>query len=271
MARIVTMVLRISWASHVNNASLAIASQVFVSAGILLLFLINLFFAQRIFRARQPKIGWNPVLSKFFLFLYFSLVATLIIVITAAVQSFYTLDRSIRMKDRDMQRFGSTYLLFIAFLPLPLIVAAVALPRRGAAPLDNFGTGSFRTKIAIVMASASLLLVGAGFRCANAYRNPVPLGVPTPWYLSRAAFYNFNFTIEIIVAYFWAIVRIDRRFWIPNGARGPGSYGNQTGQETRDQTRGQDAEAGSDHMDLGKKETLGDDSPVNGGNGASKL
>jgi hypothetical protein len=34
----------------------------------------------------------------------------------------------------------------------------------------------------------------------------------------------FNFGVEILTVYLYAIMRVDRRFHIPDGARGPGSY-----------------------------------------------
>ena len=46
MARITANVLRIAWASNLGNASLAIAAGVFVNAGVLLLFVVNIIFAQ---------------------------------------------------------------------------------------------------------------------------------------------------------------------------------------------------------------------------------
>ncbi|KAJ9623282.1 hypothetical protein H2203_006222 [Taxawa tesnikishii (nom. ined.)] len=63
---------------------------------------------------------------------------------------------------------------------------------------------------------------------------PTPLFVPgsnpqraqaVPWYFSKPCFYVFNFVLELLVVYFWAAVRIDNRFHIPDGATGPGSYG----------------------------------------------
>jgi hypothetical protein len=45
-----------------------------------------------------------------------------------------------------------------------------------------------------------------------------------PWYLSRACFYVFNFTVEVCVVYMYALLRVDQRFHVPDGAKGPGSY-----------------------------------------------
>jgi hypothetical protein len=52
----------------------------------------------------------------------------------------------------------------------------------------------------------------------------VPRSQPLPAYYSRACFYVFNFVVEIIAVYLYAFLRVDLRFHIPDGARGPGSY-----------------------------------------------
>ena len=57
------------------------------------------------------------------------------------------------------------------------------------------------------------------------------LGQPEPAYFHRGWFYFMNFGIEILVVYMYAIMRVDLRFWIPNGAKGPGSYGGTVGEK----------------------------------------
>lgn len=110
MARITTLSLRIAWASLPGNTKLAIAANIFVQAGVLLLFIVNLIFAQRIVRSYHPRLGWSRGLSWAFRFLYFCVVAMLVMVITAAVDSFYTLDISTRLKDRDVLLVAGTFL-----------------------------------------------------------------------------------------------------------------------------------------------------------------
>jgi len=53
MSRIVATIMRIVWATHPHNISVAIAAQIFVAAGVVLLFVINLIFTQRVIRASQ--------------------------------------------------------------------------------------------------------------------------------------------------------------------------------------------------------------------------
>ena len=222
MARIVTMSLRIAYAVHPDSAHISLAAQIFVSAGVVLLFIINIIFSQRIVRACLPSLGWNRIVSWGFLFLYFTIPAALAILITSVVQIYHTLDRSIIAIDVSMQRFGSTYFLVITALPFLFIATALLYPKKG--PIDNFGINHIYQKMVILAVSAALLTIGAAWRTSNIWRPPRPLDRSTPWYLSRASFYIFNFTLELFVIYIYALVRVHKVFHIPDGAKGPGSY-----------------------------------------------
>lgn len=220
MARITANVLRIAWASNLGNASLAIAAGVFVNAGVLLLFVVNIIFAQRILRSYHPHIGWSKPVTMAFRFLFFSIAACLVMVIIAVVYSFYTIDTHTRSQLRDIQLVASTYLAILAFLPLPIIALSVLLPRK--APMDKFGQGRMRTKIRLLAFTATLLTIGAGFRAGVAYKVR-PITDPA-WYHHKACFYVFNYGIELVVVFTYALSRFDRRFHIPNGSSGPGHY-----------------------------------------------
>ncbi|KAL9079191.1 MAG: hypothetical protein Q9157_001900 [Trypethelium eluteriae] len=222
VARLITCILRIAWSTRPHNVSLGIAAQVFVYAGIVLLFAINLIFAERCTRAQHPRIGWSRPFTLFFAFLYFGIVVTIIMLITVLVQSFFTLSVHTHNIDRDIQLYGGTFYAVIAFMPLLLIALGLLIPRHSY--IEKFGIGRFRTKEEILALASALLTLGAAFRAGTNYLDPVPLRAPTPWYFSKAAFYCFNFVIEILVVALYAAGRIDRRFIIPDGAHGRGSY-----------------------------------------------
>ncbi|KEF55466.1 uncharacterized protein A1O9_08216 [Exophiala aquamarina CBS 119918] len=221
VARTLTMILRIVWAVYPHDIQIAIAAQIFVSAGVLILFIINLIFAQRITRAAHPHFGWHRALSNIFKVLYVGVAVMLAMVITATVQSFYTLNPHVKRIDRDLQITASTYLLLISFLPIPMVIFSLIVPRKTR--LDKFGSGRWRSKIWILLASTVLLCLGASFRTATTLKNPRPINDPA-WYQAKWCFYFFNFVIEIIVIYLCLLVRVDRRFIIPNGSKGPGDY-----------------------------------------------
>ncbi|KAK2853319.1 hypothetical protein FQN49_005187 [Arthroderma sp. PD_2] len=241
MARVVANVLRIAWAGKPKNVNLAIASQVFVAAGVLILFILNLIFVQRMLRANHPRIGWSRPLTYAFKGLYTLIGLTLVIVITATVHSFFTLDPGARRIDRDLQLFGGSLLTFVAFLPLPILAFILLVPRKQ--PIDQFGSGSWSTKVIMVAIAACLLTLGAGFRIGVSASPPRPRNNPA-WYHHKACFYIFNFVLEAMVVYMFLIGRIDRRFHVPNGSSKEKNYSsNRTIQDPKYQENLNDEEA----------------------------
>ncbi|KAJ0115333.1 hypothetical protein J7T55_012610 [Diaporthe amygdali] len=235
MARITTLVLRIVWASRPRNVDIAIAANIFVQAGVLLLFIINLIFAQRIVRSYHPRLGWSRGLGLAFKFLYFCVAACLIMVITATVDSFFTLDKNTRRIDRDIQLVAGTFLTLLAFLPIPVTLLAVVAPR--AHRPEKFGQGRQRTKIWLLLFTSVILTLGAGFRIGVNFTTPRPANNPA-WFHSKACFYCFNFVIELAVVYAYAIARFDRRYHVPDGSNGPGHYSGERVGDNRGLGRG---------------------------------
>ncbi|PNY25308.1 Uncharacterized protein TCAP_04755 [Tolypocladium capitatum] len=227
MARILTNVMRIAWACRPHNGRIAIAASIFTNAGVVLLFIVNLILAQRLLRAHQPRLGWSQPVRLAFRGLFVCVVSCLVMIIIAVVYSFYTLDVDTLRRVHDVLLFGITFLVVLAFLPVPIIAVALLLPR--SEPVDGFGTGSMRTKILLVLFTSVLLTFGGGFRAAAAYVTR-PLADPA-WIDHRAIFYCVNFTIEIIVVFTYALARFDRRFYIPNGSCRPGDYSRGAGAE----------------------------------------
>ena len=221
MARITTCIMRIVWATRPTNIRVAITAQVFVAAGVLLLFVINLIFAQRIVRAAHPHFGWHRAFSLAFKAVYVVIGLSLVMLITCTVQSFYTLDTNTRRIDRDVQIYGQVFYAFVSFLPIALVLAALVVPR--TTPLDKFGSGRFRTKVCVLLLSAVLLCLGASFRAGTNIKSPRPLDDPA-WYHSKACFYIFNFTVELLVLVMYAALRVDRRFHVRDGSHAPGHY-----------------------------------------------
>jgi hypothetical protein len=239
MARIVTTILRIASVSLPANLRLAIAAQIFVAAGVVLVFVINLFWAQRIVRALHPRIGWHPAFTVLVKVLIVLIIVTLAILITATVQSFYTLRPRTRKIDRDLQIYGTFFLAIISFLPIPIVllsfiygshlefrsealedgfIVKFALPR--VISPEKFGYGRIRTKALVLLAGSALLCLGSSFRCATLWLPPVPRSQPLPPYFSKACFYIFNFVIEVLVVYLYAFMRVDLRFHVPDGSHG---------------------------------------------------
>ncbi|POS77378.1 hypothetical protein DHEL01_v204230 [Diaporthe helianthi] len=231
MARITTLVLRIVWASRPRSVNIAIAANIFVQAGVLLLFLVNLIFLLRLIRSYHPALGWSRSLSWAFKFLYFCVAANLIMVITATVHSFFTLDPTARRIDRDIQLFVGTFLAVLSFLPVPVTLITLVAPRACPRP-EKFGQGRQRTKIGLLLFTSTILALGAGFRIGVNFTTPRPAADPA-WYHSKACFYCFNFVIELLVVYTYAIARFDRRYHVPDGSSRPGHYSGERVSESK--------------------------------------
>jgi hypothetical protein len=219
MCRVVTMILRIAWANRQHNVSLAMAANIFVQAGTVLLYIINLVFALRVIRAQHPRLGWHRSLSIAARVLIAVVVLTLIALIASVIQESYTLNANAHRIDKDIQLYGTTFYAFVAFLPIPMLIAGIIIPRR--IRTEKFGKGRFRYKIAILATASALCTIRASYACGIAWLKPIPLESPIhPWQLSKEAFYTFCFVPEIAVVVLYAAVRVDLRFAVPAGQRG---------------------------------------------------
>ncbi|KAK0391118.1 hypothetical protein NLU13_0620 [Sarocladium strictum] len=221
MTRITALVMRIVWSNYPTNVSIAIATSVFTNAGVIIFFVVNIILAQRILRAHHPEFGWRKELKVPFIFIYFSFFACLALLIPSIVYSSFTLDQDTLSKLREIRLFASTYLAVLTFVPIPIVLGAILIPHNK--PIDDFGKkGSMRTRVALVLFTATLLCIGATYRACVGYTRR-PLTNPG-WFNHKAAFYCFNFAIEIIVLYAYTLSRFDLRFHIPNGSSAPGHY-----------------------------------------------
>lgn len=243
MSRIIANVIRIVWACYPTNVSLAIAAQIFVAAGVLLLFVLNLIYTQRVLRAAFPAFGWSRPLSYTFKVLYVLVVITIIMVITVVIQSMYTLNANTHRIDRDIQLYGLTYFAIVSFLPIPIILVTLILTRFRS--VEHPGAGSWHTRAFIILLAGSLLCLGASFRAGTTWMNPRPVIDPA-WYQSKACFYVFNFTIDWTVVMIFLVSRKDKRMWVPNGSSKVRHY--RIGDVNKTETNGAEASPEQSHV-----------------------
>lgn len=224
MARIVTNIMRIVWATRPHNVRVAIAANIFTNAGVLLLYIVNLLFAQRMLRAAHPTVGWHRALRLLFTAAYIVIILALAMVITAIVQSFYTLNMRTRNIDHGVQLGAITYLVVLAALPLIIVPLVWAVPSK--APLDDFGksglrpfkfSNSWRTKTLVLLLGTALIATDAGFRTGVAWSPARPQNDPA-WYHAKWCYYFFNFVLEILTIYLYLLFRVDQRFYVPDGS-----------------------------------------------------
>ncbi|KAI1819379.1 hypothetical protein F4861DRAFT_543980 [Xylaria intraflava] len=219
--RTVALSMRIVWACYPHMANIAMAANILTQTGSVLIFIVNLIIAQRIVRAYHAALGWHPVTTFTFRFLMGCVVACLVMAITVTVQSFFTLDEGIRRSDHIVQLFTGTYTALLAFLPIPIIALAVLLPHKYH--VEKFGAGRWRSKVRLVLFTSMLATVGAIFRIFTGFATR-PVDDPA-WYHSRVCYYCFNYVIDLVITATYLLTRFDRRFIVPNGAKGPGDYG----------------------------------------------
>lgn len=219
--RIVTCSVRISWATSPTNSNLAIAAQVFNSAGVIIVYIVNMVLAQRILRAKQPRIGWNKTSRLAFKLFCGLLIGTLIMGIVSLAMSTSTKNPQTLKSLRAVSLASTTYITAITLLPPFMLAVAFSVP--ATSKEEDFGVGSMNGKTLLVLLSSCLAMIIAGFKTGTTWPAARLANNPA-WYQSKAAFYCFNFMLEITILAFFIIFRIDNRFHVPDKCKGPGDY-----------------------------------------------
>lgn len=137
------------------------------------------------------------------------------------VVSFFTLNAHSLEVTKDLLLFGSCWTLFLSMFPM-LFIGFLGFSNPVGSRPENFGLGSFNSKLMILLSASAFLFVGAIVRLVTAVQ-PHPKDAPGA-IDSKLVFYITGFTLEIIVIYLYAASRIDLRFWVPNGSSQPGDY-----------------------------------------------
>lgn len=221
MARVATMVLRIAWTTRETKAGLAIAANIFLNVGVVLIYIVLLVLALRVFRATHPRLGWNNIFRKTLRVAYCLLGCALILIISFTILTFYTLNPKLRNVSLWITRASILYFLVINLVTVVLLLLSWLLPR--ASDSETFGTGSMQSKLIIVAVGEFFSLFIAGFRMGVGWSNARPAS-DSPWYDGKAPFYVIEFGFEIVVLYLLLLSRFEKRFWVPNGSTKPGDY-----------------------------------------------
>ncbi|KAK6331688.1 hypothetical protein TWF718_002234 [Orbilia javanica] len=217
MSRVVTLSLRSAWSFKPTDIDLAIANQVFNAAGVVALYILNLMFCHRLFRARHPSVEHGKRRKLFygsFAAIYTLIGCTFVLVIAPTIWSFFTQDPDLQRKFMTIRKVGGTILAVIAFAPFIIVPITLLTPHKGVE--TSLGTerkaeGGFWLKGLIILVGAFFLAFGAGFRAGVAYMPP-RLRINPAWYHSRAAYYVTYFAFEYIVVLWFTIMRVDQRF-----------------------------------------------------------
>lgn len=230
LIRTISAILRIVLAYYPHHIPLAIAANIFVVAGVVVFYIINFFFVQRLVRAALPAIGWTKGMAIFPVVGIVVTVCTLILMIVSNIQTFYTRDIQILHIDRIINLFSSTMNLVLAFLPIPLLALTLymLLFRRltnKSTHIETIGvSGTFTQKVIFVLIASALLTLGAGFRAGIAWMPPVSVMEEMPWYFGKVCFYLFDLGLDAIILVVYLVIRVDKLFWVPDGCQSEGQY-----------------------------------------------
>ncbi|KAF2718065.1 hypothetical protein K431DRAFT_288016 [Polychaeton citri CBS 116435] len=221
MSRVVTCILRIALATRPHNARLAIAANIFTSAGVLVLYIVVQILAQRLLKATHPQLGWSRPFKTISTVLYAVVPVALVLVIVFTIISFYTLNPTLRSVALWVQRGSILYLLIFNVVSVGIFLLSLLLPR--SQDRRDFGTGSVTSKRIILALAIFFIVFTAGFRAGTVWAAPRPASDPA-WYDTKSAFYVIELGFEIIIVYLLLLTRFDHRFWVPNGSKRPGDY-----------------------------------------------
>lgn len=217
-SRVVTMCLRIAWTANVTIKNLAIAANVFVNGGVLLIYVINLIFLHRYILQIFPSIPtngkhlFNLIAHAYML----SVVPLLVLVIAPGVQLFLTTDPDIIVTDRTILRFAQCYLtVFVAVQVATVVVVWVYyfLKSRKASGMSG---KEVTIRASIIFFVGSLLLWIQAIKTRQTFYTPTPQTPHNPpWFLQRPILYAGLFLPEILCVLIYSVTNIRLRFLKP--------------------------------------------------------
>ncbi|KZO90301.1 hypothetical protein CALVIDRAFT_542783 [Calocera viscosa TUFC12733] len=218
MARLVTWSVRIAWACDPTNTTLAIVSNVFIAAGVILLWIVNRIFATRLLGEYHPRIYTKQPYSFIILRLPYVLVlCCLPMLITAVVQEFSNPGPRILAIDSIILKVALAIFLGFAASPFFVLICTYLVPQERdkdeiRAMQQRFGTGTTLTKVTVITVATALLITELSIRVATILQ-VYPM-TAAPWYYSKATFYVVVPVFELIVLVMFVVVRVDKLFYL---------------------------------------------------------
>lgn len=217
--RVLACALRIAWASRPDSVRVAVVSQVLLQAGVLLLLLLNVVLAERLWLDRQPGPSTRRCLRVLLGGISGLTISAFVTLVVSVVVSVYYLDQGIIDRCRDFQRAAATYVVVLALAPVALLLVA---PRVSTVPIPQ-RTITRRFKVAIVLSSCLLCTINTGFKAGVVWARPKPLFNPA-WYHSRTCLYTFVLGTEVVAVIMLFVTRIDLRFRSSASLRNEGEH-----------------------------------------------
>ncbi|KAG8830265.1 hypothetical protein FRC18_008357 [Serendipita sp. 400] len=135
IARVVALALRIAVVKNPTNKGLNIAAQILISAGVALLFVVNLQMSRRFYGQLHPHHAL-PV-KRFITGCVVLVVPVIIMVITTVIQSFITHNVEILHKDRQIRLVASVFFVILPFIPIPVVLLVLLMKASSPGGLDG--------------------------------------------------------------------------------------------------------------------------------------
>ncbi|PWN23278.1 hypothetical protein BCV69DRAFT_280887 [Microstroma glucosiphilum] len=220
MSRITACVFRLVWATRPGDSDISLVASVFLNAGILLVYIMNNFFAWRMVRSAHPSFGWNPIVRKLNAILLWGCIALIPLIVLIVLRVKEPRVAHIQRGATIMSRIAQTYFLVVAVSSAFLLAYAMTRPGQ---PKDPFGRHSWNGKAVVLALGITFACIQSGFRTGTTWAQ-APLASNPAWWDSKAAFYCFNFAMDVCILFTYLVGRIDQRLHVPNGSNGPMSY-----------------------------------------------
>ncbi|RPA85845.1 hypothetical protein BJ508DRAFT_168394 [Ascobolus immersus RN42] len=214
VSRIATFSLRTAWSTNILNKDLMMVAQILASAGVMVLYIVNLNLSKRFWDSRQPSIATSKPVKYAFIAFYVSVVIVLALLIKGVVMTFT--GGNVTSMDTTMMKIGPIWFAVFSFLPLPIMLGSALRPAHAdATPL---GTAADRSgmweKVAVVVGAAVVLTLGSSVR-AGANFLPKRMNSDPAWYHGKGTFYVFLPVVEIAAMLMFLVGRMDKKFHIP--------------------------------------------------------
>ncbi|KAK9491632.1 hypothetical protein V1508DRAFT_421474 [Lipomyces doorenjongii] len=129
MARIVTFSMRLAYTTHPSNVNISIAASIFIAAGVVILFVLNVVFSQRVFTAQHPSLAYVGSLFFNIMKMYYISIIAFLIVLIVSTGVFYHTNSTVMKGISQFRKVAMVYFTLAAFMPILIVTAAYAIPR----------------------------------------------------------------------------------------------------------------------------------------------
>ncbi|KAJ8098657.1 hypothetical protein POJ06DRAFT_257633 [Lipomyces tetrasporus] len=129
MARIITFSMRLAYTTHPTNINISIAANIFLAAGVVILFILNILFSQRVFTSRHPSLAYVGSLFYTVMRAFYISVIVFLIVLIVTTGVYYHTNHTVQQGISQFRKVAMVYFVVSAFLPIPIVAAAYWIPR----------------------------------------------------------------------------------------------------------------------------------------------